>query len=63
MQDVVEVEGVEKGLKCCISKNGLMKDHPFRLRTGRKKVRIAQEIMSMVDSYMILAENLPTTTL
>lgn len=60
MQDIIEVGGIEKGLKCCIFENGLLKGHPFRLRIDRKKVRITQEMMSMVESYMILAERLST---
>lgn len=53
-QVVIEVEGDEEGLKCWIFKNGLLKDHPFRLNLGRKKVKVTQEKLRIVDSYMIL---------
>lgn len=59
-QVVVEVEGAEESLKCWIFKNGLLCNHPFRLKIERKKLRTTQGMLSMSQSYMILEEKLDT---
>lgn len=53
-QVTVEVEGAEEGLKYWIFENGLLRDCPFRLKIGMKKVKTTQETLSMAESYMIL---------
>ena len=57
---IIEVLGAEEGLKCWIFENGLLRDHPFKLKIGRKKVRTTQEMLSMARSYTILEEKLNT---
>lgn len=54
----VELEGDEEGLKCWIFENDLLGDYPFKSKIGRKRVRTTQEMMNMVQSYMILEEKL-----
>ncbi|KAL5070505.1 hypothetical protein RYX36_021392, partial [Vicia faba] len=56
----IKVYGVEEGLKCWIFENYLWCDHPFRLKIGRKKVRTAQEMLTIAQSNMILEENMNT---
>lgn len=53
-----EVERTKEGLKCWIFENGLLRDHTFWMKIGRKKVRTTQEIVSMAQSYIILEEKL-----
>lgn len=56
----IEVEGVEEGLKCQIFENGLLREYPFRLKIGMKKIQTIEEMLSMAQSYLILEEKLNT---
>lgn len=58
MQVIVEVEGVREGLQCWIFENDLLRDHSFRLKIRRKKVKTTQEMLTMDESYMLLEEKL-----
>lgn len=60
MQVIVEVEGSGEDLKCWIFENDLLRDHPFRTKIWRKKVKAIHKRLTMVKSYMVLEEKLST---
>lgn len=60
MQVVIEVDIAKEGLKCWIFENDLLKDHTFKLNIGRKKVETTQEMLNLIESYMIIEEKKST---
>lgn len=38
--------------------NGLLRDHPFNQKLGKRKVKFMQEMLTMVEPYVILEEKL-----
>lgn len=43
----MEVEGTKESLQCWFFENDLLRDHPFRTKLGKKKVKTTQEMSNL----------------
>lgn len=53
-----EFKGPGESLQCWIFEKGLIREHPFKLNIGRKKAKTIQEMLTMLEPYMLLEEKL-----
>lgn len=56
----IEVDGAQECLQCWIFENNLLSDHSFKKKLGMRKVKYVQEMLTMVEPFMLLEENLAT---
>lgn len=54
----IEVDRAQEGLQCLTFENGLLSDHSFRSKLGKRKVKYIQEMLTMAEPFLLLEEKL-----